>query len=217
MKNNLLKICGLVTFIILLILFNMNYLNLSPQKIRDWITSFGVIAPVVFVILSIFRPLILFPASILAVVGGMTFGALLGTVYTVLGASLGAGLSFFIARKVGSSFFKPKQKNGRKLEKIQEEVEKRGFFYVYFLRMIPILNFDLISYASGVSRIRFTPFYTATLLGMIPATFAYNFLGSSFLSGNLNVIIIAIVVFLVVSTVPILVKHKLQKKNKIEL
>lgn len=129
--------------------------------------SFGVIAPIIFIALYMFRPLILFPASIMSIVGGMTFGAVAGTIYTVLGASLGAALSFFIARKLGMRFVKQKQeKSGGKLEKIQADIERKGFLYVFFLRMIPLFNFDLISYTSGLSRVKFFSFFTATLIGI---------------------------------------------------
>jgi uncharacterized membrane protein YdjX (TVP38/TMEM64 family) len=59
-----------------------------------------------------------------------------------------------------------------------------GFFYVVTLRLIPLFNFDLISYTAGISKVRYQSFLFGTLLGIVPGTFAYNFLGSSFADGG---------------------------------
>lgn len=210
-KKNVLKIIGIAIIIVVLLYINKEYLNLSPQDIREWILSYGLFAPVLYILLYTLRPLILFPASVLSLTAGLAFGAVWGTVYTIIGATAGAILSFLVARKLGGKFVKGKT-SGPRMTKITDQLEKRGFVYVILLRLIPLLNFDLISYAAGVSRVRFASFVLGTFLGIIPGTFAYNFLGSSILGDNIGKVIAAILVFLLISIVPVLASPKLREK-----
>lgn len=74
-------------------------------------------------------------------------------------------------------------------------MEERGFWYVFILRLIPIVSFDLLSYAGGIAKVRFRAFLFATFFGMIPGTFAYSFLGASLASGSMKTFLIAVLVF----------------------
>ncbi|WP_223701638.1 TVP38/TMEM64 family protein [Sutcliffiella deserti] len=211
LKKNSGKIIGIVIIIGVLLYINNSYLDLSPQDIRKWILSFGLFSPILYILLYTLRPLILFPASVLSLTAGLAFGAVWGTVYTIIGATSGAILSFLVARKVGAGFVKGKT-SGPRMTKITEQLEQRGFVYVLLLRLIPLVNFDLISYAAGVSRVRFMAFVLGTFIGIIPGTFAYNFLGSSLLADNTGRIIAAVLVFLLITLVPVIVSPKLRGK-----
>ncbi|MCD2456835.1 TVP38/TMEM64 family protein, partial [Staphylococcus aureus] len=52
---------------------NKTYLNVSPKEIRVWVLSFGVFAPLMFIGISIVRPLVLFPVSVISIAGGLAF------------------------------------------------------------------------------------------------------------------------------------------------
>ncbi|ASI36579.1 MULTISPECIES: TVP38/TMEM64 family protein [unclassified Exiguobacterium] len=205
------RLAFVLLVIIGLIWFSRSYLNVSPTDIKEWILSFGMWAPILYIVLYTVRPLIFFPASVLSITGGLAFGALMGTVYTVIGATLGAVVAFLVAKKLGKGFIK----NGAgKVDQIQQQLEKNGFIYVLIFRLLPIFNFDLISYAAGLSKVRLLPFFLATLIGIIPGTFAYNFLGSSIVSKDPRIIIGAIIVFLILTIVPwYLQKRWKAKKN----
>ncbi|MEQ6389963.1 TVP38/TMEM64 family protein [Bacillaceae bacterium S4-13-58] len=205
---------AVVVLIILLIIASLMYLNqtvlnLSPQLLKEWFLSFGRYAPALFISAYIVRPMILFPASVLSITSGLVFGAVVGTVYTVIGATLGAVLSFLIARKLGDEFVK--RKYSVKWDGVQRKMENNGLLYILFLRLIPIFNFDLISYLSGLTRIKLSPFFIATLVGIIPGTYAYNFLGSSFVSGSWQQIVVAIVVFGFIVGLTMIIKGKVTK------
>ncbi|GGJ81400.1 putative membrane protein YdjX (TVP38/TMEM64 family) [Anoxybacillus voinovskiensis] len=186
------------------------HIHMKPQTIRAWILSFGVLAPLVFIGLYTVRPFLFFPASILSLAAGLAFGAWWGTIFTVIGATLGASLSFLVAKKFGERVIHESWK--KKTIKLQAQLKKNGFMYVLLLRLIPIFPFDFISYLAGIVNVKFTHFLFATWIGIIPGTFAYNFLGSSFASGNRIIIIIAIIVFLIISFVPIMTNAKLRQK-----
>ncbi|CEG21759.1 TVP38/TMEM64 family inner membrane protein YdjZ [Planococcus massiliensis] len=172
--------------------------QLDAQAVRSWILSFGVAAPLIYIAVYTVRPLVLFPASILSIAGGLAFGPWMGTFYTIIGASLGAMLSFVLAKKIGVRLGKKEWPENRK--KIQTQMERNGFFYVLALRLFPGFSFDLVSYSAAIAKVRFVPFSIATIIGIIPGTFALNFVGSSFISGNPAIITGAIAVFIVLTS-----------------
>lgn len=200
----------IVVAVIVITLKREMIFQITPTQMKDWIDSFGILAPLVYMFIYTVRPLIFFPASVLSLAGGLVFGAWLGTIYTLIGATLGAALSFIVARKLGSPFGKGSKgkEDHSKWNQIKKNIEKHGFFYVLLLRFIPVINFDVISYLAGISTIRFSTFLLATFIGIIPGTFAYNFLGSSLTAGSDTYVVIAIVLVIIILIVPYVLKKK---------
>ncbi|MEZ0480327.1 TVP38/TMEM64 family protein [Planococcus sp. SSTMD024] len=195
----------------LVIWLSRSVFDVEAEDLRNWILSFGLWAPVIYIIVYTIRPLIFFPASVLSIAGGLAFGAWMGTLYTVMGATMGAMLSFMVAKSVGKSIVSKKWTGNA--AKFQTQMEQNGFLYVLLFRLIPVINFDLISYMAAIAKVRFVSFALATLIGIIPGTFAYNFLGSSFVSGNPKIIAAAIAVFIILTVIPIAIRNRWKRKN----
>lgn len=212
MQKNKMIVKGLLILLIvsLLFWFNQTYVQITSEQIRNWILSFGWFSPFLFIMIYMFRPIILFPASILSLAGGLAFGAIYGTVFTIIGATAGAAVSFLIARKLGKNIAK-KEWSG-KFALVQQQLEEKGFFYVVLLRLIPILNFDMISYLAGVSKVKFRALFFGTLFGIIPGTFAYNFLGGSIVDGDALTIGLAVGLFIIIMFIPIVLSKKIKKR-----
>lgn len=207
-RKKILKWASILLVIGGLLYLNQSVFDISPEKLKGWILSLGVLAPVVYVLLYSFRPFILFPASILSLAGGLAFGPLYGTLLTISGATFGAILAFIFSRKIGAR--KWQTRSGKKVETIQKNLEKNGFLVVLLLRLIPLFHFDLISYVAGVSKIRLLHFSLGTLIGIIPGTFAYNFLGSSTTSGSTEIVLIAITFFAILTILPIVFRKRIK-------
>ncbi|MCY8423550.1 TVP38/TMEM64 family protein [Bacillus vallismortis] len=185
---------------------NKTYLNLSPKEIRIWVLSFGVFAPLIFIGISIFRPFVLFPVSVVSIAGGLAFGPLLGTLYTLFGSMCAAAVSFFAAGLFAG------KKNGHqyeKLEAIQKKMEDNGFFYILLLRILPI-NFDFVSYAAGLSNVKKLPYFAATAAGIIPGTIALNVLGASVSTGNQPAFFMVLALYIIFVSLPFLFRKKMQ-------
>ncbi|MGB6409095.1 MAG: TVP38/TMEM64 family protein [Planococcus donghaensis] len=205
------KWVAIAALIGIVIWLSRSVFQVDANDLRNWILSFGIWSPVLYILIYTVRPLIFFPASVLSIAGGLAFGAWFGTLYTIIGATLGAMLSFYVAKTLGKSFVR-KSWTGN-VGKIQSQMEQNGFFYVLLFRFIPVINFDLISYVAAFAKVRFSSFALATFIGIIPGTFAYNFLGSSFVSGNPKIIILAVVVFVILTVVPIALRNRWNKKQ----
>lgn len=207
-KKTWVKLTVLFSAVILLFALNHFVFKLTPMSLRDWVLSFGMVAPIVYVLINVIRPFTLFPISVLSLAGGLAFGAVWGTVYTVFSATLGAVISFYLAKHLGARWLKKTTDTPSRIEKWQKQLKEKGFFYIFLLRIIPILNFDLVSYVAGISRLKFRSYVFATMLGVLPGTLAYNLLGDSFIKGNGTAIAIAFCLVILAACIPILMKNK---------
>ncbi|MDA1477569.1 TVP38/TMEM64 family protein [Bacillus changyiensis] len=186
--------------------FNTKFVNINPKQIREWVMSFGIFAPMMYIGLLIIRPFLLLPASVFAVSGGLAFGPLLGSLYCFVGAAGGAFLSFALAYKIGANF----NRISVKLKTLRMILHKNSFFYILYLRLAPI-HFDTVSYAAGIFKVKPLPFLAATSIGIIPGTIILNILGSSLLSGDMMAIIITLLIYLLFITIPLLLRKKMME------
>ncbi|MDR6227325.1 TVP38/TMEM64 family protein [Desmospora profundinema] len=181
--------------------------DIDPGTIRDWVLSFGGWAPVIYILLYAIRPLFFFPASLFSLTGGLAFGAVQGGICIMIGATLSAWTAFWMARFLGRSMVERMLRG--KGERLDRLMEREGFAVVLILRVIPMVPFDAISVAAGMSRMRWWPFTLATLLGIIPGTFVYSYLGNSLLQGWQQ-IIAAVALFSVFMLLTLLLRGRMK-------
>lgn len=150
------------------------------EQIRAFVLDFGIYAPLIFILLFTFAPLIFFPDGILALSGGLIFGFGWGSFYIVLGALCGGTLSFYLARIYSTKMHEKLSHD--KLIYFQKSVQKHGFIMILLLRFVPLVPFNIISYSAGFSTIRYRDFFFATLLGMLPGVLVYANIGAQSLA-----------------------------------
>ena len=150
--------------------------QLSPEKLRTALLSFGVGAPIVY-LAAYGQPLVPLPASVMTMAGGLAFGPWWGLVAAVSGATLRACSQFLLARRLGRETI-ARWLQGR-AARLDEHVGARGFTTVFLVRLIPNFPYDIQNLALGVSRVRFWPYALATFFGIIPASFAFVYFGDS--------------------------------------
>ncbi|WLD91915.1 TVP38/TMEM64 family protein [Alkalihalobacillus sp. AL-G] len=201
---------NLIMTVIILTLFlwlNHTFLKIPPEEIRNWVLSFGWIAPGIYLILFTIRPFVLFPSSLLAIVGGLAFGFWYGFGLTMVGTCLGAVVSFLAVRRLGITVGRVPSKP--KYDKIREQINRRGFYILIVLRLLPFLHFEIVTYLSAVSTIRFSHYLWATFLGVVPGAFIYCGIGSSAYSGGNEIIILSIILLVVLTIFPFLFRKQL--------
>jgi uncharacterized membrane protein YdjX (TVP38/TMEM64 family) len=156
---------------------------LKPERVASWLTAAGPWAPFGFILLMIVSVVIVpIPSLPLDMAAGATFGVVLGTAYAVIGAEIGAILSFLIGRAVGREAL---ARLFRADITFCERCSDRHLaIFVFASRLFPIFSFDLISYGAGLTNMSIRAFAVATLIGMIPPTFALTALGGSVLAGE---------------------------------
>lgn len=220
-RKSIIKILGLVIVIIVAIFLvralDINYKDLTPTKVKEYLLSFGVVkGAIVYLAIYIFsiRPFIPIPPTLYTLAGGFTFGPLLGTILTVTGATLNASLCFLLARALGKNFVDRISKG--KFEKLNESLKDSGFKTLLVIRTSPVgPPFDLVSYASGVLNISFWSHFLATLIGIIPATSVYSYFGGSVTKGGFAVLIGFFLLVVVAIIVPWYLKRRKKQKEGI--
>lgn len=154
-------------------------ISFRPEQVRDWLDGFGALAPLVFIGAMILAVVISpIPSVPLDIAAGLAFGWFWGTVYTLIGAEIGAIIAFLIARRLG------RQRLQRRLPKptmahIDDLAERKGFRALLVMRVLPVFNFDWVSYASGLTSIPLGQFALATLIGMTPPVIAIVAVGAT--------------------------------------
>ena len=98
-----------------------------------------------------------------------------GTLYNLTGATLGAALAFFISRYLASDWVSDKA--GGKVKQLINGVEGEGWRFVAFVRLVPLFPFNLLNYALGLTKIKFSHYLLATYVFMLPGAIAYTWLG----------------------------------------
>lgn len=156
----------------LLFFSSLGNLFLSPEgrkelvgKIDLLVRAAGPFGPLFFIIIYTLGVLGL-PATPFNAAGAIIFGKTIGTAYNIVGAALGASLSFVLGRYLLKDFAKSLLIG--KLGELDRKAEKHGFSLVFYLR-IALFPFIVLNYGAGVTRIRFGDFFWGTFLGTMPA------------------------------------------------
>ncbi len=175
MKTHLLRL-GL--FLLLAVGIALAWLNrdkFAPEAIEAWVRHPGLWGPLVFVGIYCFAPALFLPGSVLTLAGGALFGPVAGALLSLIGATVGATIAFFIARYLAADWVE-RRVSGR-LQEIKEGVEREGWRFVAFVRLVPIFPFNLLNYAFGLTRLSVQTFTVTSFITMAPGALAYAYLG----------------------------------------
>jgi uncharacterized membrane protein YdjX (TVP38/TMEM64 family)/rhodanese-related sulfurtransferase len=153
----------------------LNRNQLNPAAIEGVVRNLGLWGPVAHVLLFALGTLLFVPGVFFGLIGGVLFGPVWGTLLNLAGATLGGTVAFLIARYVAADWVRG-QAAGR-LERLIKGVEDEGWRFVAFTRLVPLIPFNLLNYALGLTRIPLTPYVLASLTCMVPGTLAYTWLG----------------------------------------
>jgi len=151
---------------------NLSYSDVLLSLI-DFFTS-TLWGPVIYMLMYALRPLILFPATLLTALSGTLFGFWWGVVYTVIGENASANFAYWIGRFFGKDM---KLENSI-LGNWVEALRARPFGTVLFMRLFYV-PFDLTNYGSGILKINWRSYFTATLIGIMPGVTTFVALGAA--------------------------------------
>ena len=140
------------------------------------IQSLGPAAPAAFIVIYAFAVVALIPASLLTIAGGAVFGLIRGVVYALVGATLGSTLAFLLGRYVARRMVARRLASMPRLVTIERAVSARGRRIVFLLRLSPVVPFNFLNYALGLTTISLWDFIAASL-GTVPGAFVYAYAG----------------------------------------
>lgn len=148
--------------------FTHDNLDLVLDYLGPW-------APAVFILLYSLAPVLFIPGTVMTLIGGLIFGMYWGVLYSLIGATIGASLAFLAGRYIAEDWVKGKSQS--MLREVKLGIEKEGWRYIAFTRLVPIFPYSILNYAFGLTNISLATFALTSFICLIPGTIAYTYIG----------------------------------------
>jgi uncharacterized membrane protein YdjX (TVP38/TMEM64 family) len=147
------------------------------ERALEWINGLGPWGPLAFVAIYLLAVVCLAPASIFTLGAGFLYGMIWGSVLVLLAAYFAAIICFLLGRHIARDWVAHRMEAQPKFRAIDDAVAREGWKIVALVRLAPIFPFSIMSYAFGLTRIRFWSYALANIT-MIPGTLMYVYFGS---------------------------------------
>ncbi|QCX34622.1 TVP38/TMEM64 family protein [Caloramator sp. E03] len=184
-SNNLKKFFAIVfvTIIVIFLIYlkaiiKVNFKFCNYHILKRFILSYGKLSVLIYILIYSLKPLALvIPASLLSVISGALYGPIYGTMYSMIGVFISSSLAFFVARILGKEAVDKIVKG--KIAKLDDDIEKKGLIVMLILRLSVVFPLDPLSYAAGLTKIKYRDFIIGTIVGTLPEVFIYNYFGTN--------------------------------------
>ncbi|MBD2626378.1 TVP38/TMEM64 family protein [Trichormus variabilis] len=151
--------------------------GIDPNLIQSWLKAAGIWAPVTYIVIYVVATILIMPSTALNLTGGAIFGPWMGTFWTSIGAIIAAIAAFLFARTIGREIVS--QRLAGRWQALDAEVQQGGIFYMFAIRLMPIMPYGLVNFAAGLTSISFKDYLIGTTLGTVPGILPFVMLGSS--------------------------------------
>ena len=126
----------------------------------------------------------LIPGSAMTLAGGYLFGPAWGMVLVSVASMLGATAAFLVARSIGRGPVRARIGQNPRFLALDRAIARRGAWVVFLLRLSPVVPFNVLNYALGLTGIGLGPYVAASWVGMLPGTILYVMIGATFGPGG---------------------------------
>jgi uncharacterized membrane protein YdjX (TVP38/TMEM64 family) len=150
--------------------------GIDRQQLQLWLQKMGMWAPIIYILIYAIATIFIIPSTPLNLSGGAIFGSVWGTIWTSIAAILAAVLSFGFSRTIGRSLVE--KKLAGKWQSIDKEVYQGGFFYMFAIRLLPLIPYGIVNFAAGLTSIKFRDYFFGTLLGTVPGILPFVMMGA---------------------------------------
>lgn len=147
-------------------------------RLVDGIAQLGAWGVVLFALLYVLATVLFLPGWILTVGAGALFGVFEGLVVVSIASTLGATAAFLVGRYVARGWIARRIEGNATFEALDEAIGREGGKVVGLARLSPVIPFNLLNYAFGLTRVPLGAFVLASWIGMLPGTLLYVYLGS---------------------------------------
>ena len=152
------------------------------------------------------------PGTVFVIVGGAVYGLWWGTLWSVVGATLGAIAAFWLARYLLHDWFAARFKHNTYVQNISRALCKKGLSCVLVIRFSPVSPFNLVNFALGLTPVSTRTYSIGTLIGIIPGTLIYTWLGvtgaEALSGGKLLPLFCCLLLLAIISAVPLIVSRR---------
>jgi uncharacterized membrane protein YdjX (TVP38/TMEM64 family) len=215
-KKKLLQYFIAAALIIIIAYFMIKYgkrlTHLRIRHVRSYILSYGKFASIIFVLIYSLKPILLVvPVLPLSIVAGSVFGPYKALLLSMIGCFTSATLAFFLAKFLGRSFVDKLLKG--KAMKLDSNIEKHGALIMGIMRLSFVFPYDPLSYAAGLTKMKYKDFILGTMIGIFPEMVSYSFIGKS-LEHPFSIKFFIPIISIIVIALTSLYVYKSSKKTK---
>ncbi|HYX33008.1 MAG TPA: TVP38/TMEM64 family protein [Oligoflexus sp.] len=146
-------------------------------QVQQYFLQMGWTAPLLIFIGFVSASFALMPSTLLALLTGLIYGWGWGTALALSGIASGACLAFFISRTLARQPLEQRLRHRSWYIRLQSMLQGNELGFVVLVRLVPLFPFTGLNFACGLLPIRFVDFALGSLLGMLPGTFVYVYLG----------------------------------------
>ncbi len=154
------------------------------DQLRNWVTNFGVFAPIVYILIWVAACVFFLPGLPVAILGGIVFPTIPAIIYASVGSTVGATLAFLIGRYAARDMVEGWIEGNEQVKKIDDGVKKNGWRMLLLTRSVPVFPFNLQNYVYGLTDIGLPIYFIVTWLAMLPGTTAYILMASALADGE---------------------------------
>ena len=173
--KKLLRICILLLLVAGIAAAIIYREHFDAAALEGWVKDSGSAGPIVFMLIYVIGTVFFLPGAVLTLAGGALFGPIYGSFYNLTAATIGAMISFIVARYLAHDWVE--KKTGGRMKQLKQGVEGEGWKFVAFVRLVPLFPFNVLNYALGLTKIKFSHYSIATYIFMLPGAVAYTYLG----------------------------------------
>ncbi|OGX68490.1 MAG: hypothetical protein A2189_06180 [Paenibacillus sp. RIFOXYA1_FULL_44_5] len=149
----------------------------NVEQVRLFLLSYGSFSALVSFLLLILQAVIApLPGSLITFANGLVFGWWQGFLLSWSAVMIGATICFYLSRKLARKFAE-RWANPQLIAALDQYIQKYGAWTILTARLVPFVSFDLISYAAGMTKVKFWTYLWTTAIGQIPVTLLYSYLG----------------------------------------
>lgn len=148
----------------------------SVDELRARVDDAGLLGAVLFALAYGAITLTPAPKAVLSIAAGALFGFWQAIPLVLLGAMLGATVAFVLGRALGRDAVE--KYVGTRIDRVDALLTERGLPAVIAVRLIPVIPFTAINYASGLTGLRTRDYLLGTAIGMLPGIAAYVAIGA---------------------------------------
>ncbi len=161
-----------------LLFFSGPILARWAETLLEYVETLGRYAPLAMIAGFVAVCLLSVPGAPLTLGCGFLFGVAEGTLVAAVGSTLGAMSAFLIARFGGRRYIRAKAAKKIRFRRLDRAARRHGFTIVLLTRISPLFPFNLLNYIYGLTSVHFRDYITATLIGVVPVSFLYVYVGS---------------------------------------
>lgn len=182
--------------------------------LQTLIRQSGLFGYSLYILLFIIATLFLLPGSILVIAGGIVFGPLLGTLLSLIAATLASSSSFLLARWLGRDLLLKYVGHSHTFQAIEKGIARNGIDFLILTRLIPLFPYNIQNYAYGLTTITFWPYTLISALTTLPGIVIYTVMASDLANEGitlrfiLQLCLAGLALFILVQLAKLYARHK---------